>query len=410
MKQIVFSIITLFIVHFAKGQTLDELLKIAVLNNPKIQQFEWEHKVSLEKENEVNSLPNTEIGVGFFVSEPETRTGVQKVKIGVKQKVPWFGVITARKNYARSLAEAKYEKITIIKRKLVVAVSQSYYKLQILYAKQFLLAKYINVLKSYEELALKGIETGKNSLVDVLKIQLQQNNLQARKEILTHNFLLEQTHLNILLNREKLTAILITKNLRIKNDSILVSTENLKLHPELIQYDKLYKSVEKSELLNQKEQQPMLGFGVDYIAVSERPNLNFNDNGKDILMPMISLSIPIFNKKYNSKTKQNDFQQKKITAQKQERLNTLQTLLDAAIHKRLIAKINFETQDKNYIKTKQAEEVLLKKYETGSIYFEKILELQELQLKLEMKQIEAIKNYYLQTCVIHYLTSGWVDG
>ena len=44
----------------------------------------------------------------------------------------------------------------------------------------------------------------------------------------------------------------------------------------------------------------LLGFGLDYIYVEKRPDMNFSDNGKDIIMPMVSLSIPVFNKKYKS--------------------------------------------------------------------------------------------------------------
>ena len=41
----------------------------------------------------------------------------------------------------------------------------------------------------------------------------------------------------------------------------------------------------------------MIGFGLDYITVSERPSMYFSENGKDIVMPMVSVSIPIFNNK-----------------------------------------------------------------------------------------------------------------
>ena len=45
----------------------------------------------------------------------------------------------------------------------------------------------------------------------------------------------------------------------------------------------------------------MIGLGLDYINVEERPNMDFSDNGKDIVMPMVSVSIPIFNKKLCSR-------------------------------------------------------------------------------------------------------------
>lgn len=42
----------------------------------------------------------------------------------------------------------------------------------------------------------------------------------------------------------------------------------------------------------------MIGFGLDYINVFERFNMDFSDNGKDIVMLMVLVFILIFNKKY----------------------------------------------------------------------------------------------------------------
>ncbi|NNL16051.1 MAG: TolC family protein, partial [Flavobacteriaceae bacterium] len=174
---------------------------------------------------------------------------------------------------------------------------------------------------------------------------------------------------------------------------------------ELLKYDKLFQSVGQSELMNQKESSPMIGFGLDYISVEERPNNDFSDNGKDIVMPMVSVSIPIFNKKYKSQTKQNELQQQEITAQKQEKLNTLETLLDKAINERISARISYITQAKNLKQAKDAEDILIKSYETGTIDFNDVLDIQELQLKFQMNQIESVKTYYVQTTIINYLTN-----
>ena len=148
----------------------------------------------------------------------------------------------------------------------------------------------------------------------------------------------------------------------------------------------------------------MIGFGLDYINVEKRPNMNFTDNGKDIIMPMVSLSIPIFNNKYISQTKQNELQQQEVIAQKQERLNTLETLLDKAINDRISARISYTTQTKNLKQAKDAEEILIKSYETGTIDFNDVLDIQELQLKFQINEIESVKMYYVQTTIINYLT------
>ena len=179
---------------------------------------------------------------------------------------------------------------------------------------------------------------------------------------------------------------------------------DLSLHPELLKYDKLYKSVEQSEILNRKEQKPMIGFGLDYVAVSERPNMSFSDNGKDVVMPMVSLSIPIFNKKYSSKTKQNKLKQEELLFDKQTRQNKLTSMLDVAVNERVAAKISFDTYTKNLERADNAEQILLKSYESGTINFNDVLDIQELQLKFQMKQIEAIKSFYMQSTIINYLS------
>jgi len=405
MKKLFFILFGVLSFSISNAQQLETLIEEGLANNPEIQIFELKYQVAKEKVNEANTLPNTQIGLGYFVSEPETRTGAQRFKVSAKQMLPSFGSITARENYATSLADAVYEDVVIAKRKLVASISQSYYNLYALKEKQTVLKENIELLNTYEELALTTIEVGKASVVDVLRLQMRQNELEQLKQILGQDYLAGQTLLNKLLNREKNSKILIDSELTMLPENTLINSGNLALHPELLKYEKLYQSVEKSELLNQKESNPMFGIGLDYIAVSERSNMSFSDNGKDIVMPMVSISIPIFNNKYKSKTKQNELLQKEINFQKQNKLNRLETVLDKAVKKSNSARISYSTQAKNLKQAKDAETILVKNYETGTIDFNDILDIQELQLKFQINQIESIKTYYLQTTIINYLTN-----
>jgi len=402
--KIVFCLCAFFFFLKGNAQQLQTLIEEGLANNPEIQIFELKHQVAKEKVNEVNTLPNTQIGLGYFISEPETRTGAQRFKVSAKQMLPSFGAITARENYKNALADAVYEDVAIAKRKLVASISQSYFNLYALKEKQRVLDENRALLKTYEELALTSVEVGKASAVDVLRLQMRKNEIEQLKQVLEQEYLAEQTVLNKLLNRENKVPIYIENALVIPSESDLINTENLALHPELFKYDKLYESVEKSELLNQKESNPMFGFGLDYIAVSGRPNMNFSDNGKDVLMPMVSVSIPIFNTKHKSKTRQNELQQKEINFQKQNKLNHLETVLDKAVKKSNSARISYSTQVKNLKQAKDAETILVKSYETGTIDFNDVLDIQELQLKFQINQIESIKTYYLQRTIINYLT------
>ncbi len=68
------------------------------------------------------------------------------------------------------------------------------------------------------------------------------------------------------------------------------------------------------------------------------------------------------------------------------------------------ARIKYNTQVKNLAQANDAEEILIKNYETGTIDFNDVLDIQELQLKFQLNQIESVKTYYVQTTIINYLT------
>ena len=156
-------------------------------------------------------------------------------------------------------------------------------------------------------------------------------------------------------------------------------------------------------MLNQRESAPAIGFGIDYLPVSERTDMVLDDNGKDILMPMVSVSVPIFNHRYKSISKQNELRKQEIEFQKNSRLNVLESAFAKAISERNQARIAYNIQSKNVAQAKDAEQILIANYETGTIDFNDVLDIQELQLKFELNQIASIQQYYLQSAIINYL-------
>ncbi len=405
MKRLRYLILPLILgaMSLARAQDLQSYILEAEVNNPQIQAFELQYNIAREKMNEVNSLPNTSFGIGYFASEPETRTGAQRARFSVSQMLPWFGTISARENYASSLAEADYMEIAIVKRELALAVTRSYYELYALRATQEVLDSNIELLNTYEELALRSVEVGQASAVDVLRLQIRKNELRQQKRVLQSAEQAEQAHFNTLRNQKESIAVEVVTDLSLPEQDPVLSEDRLELNPQLLKYDRLYESVVQSEALNQKERAPDLGIGLDYVPVSERKDLELPDTGKDVVMPMVSFSLPIFNNRYKSVSVQNELKKQEIEFQKQDRLNTLKSALARAQSARDQARISHDTQEKNIKQARDAEAILSKSYETGTIDFRDILDLQELQLKFQMDKIASAKAYYIQSSIIHYL-------
>ena len=388
----------------AIGQDLNTYIAEALENNPAIHVVALKNEKEKEKVNEASTFPNTQFGAGYFVSEPETRTGTQTFRLSAKQMFPWFGMTTARENYANSLVEVGYEDIAIAKKRLVMLLTQSYYDLYAIKAKQKVLDENIQLLKTHEALALTSVKTGNTSVVDILRLQIRQNELDEKNKILQQEFLTQQAVFNKLLNREGEIPIIIPERLSLPKDDNPINPD-LNLHPQLVKYDKMAESIEHFESLNQKERKPQIGLGFDYINVAERPNMEFSDNGKDILMPSITVSVPIFSKKYTSKTIQNKLKQQQLLSKQQDQLNALDIMLHKALKMQEVAKISYATSEENLKQAKDAEAILINTYKIGTVDLDVVLDIQELQLKFQTNQIETVKKYYIQQAIIHYVTN-----
>ena len=389
----IFLVTLLFFGGPSHGQELATYIEEAITNNPNIQAVEKQHAISLEKISETNTLPDTEFSGGYMVGTEMPM--MQQGEFSVMQMLPWFGTISARGDYASALADADFLEIEIAKRKIAMVLSQSYYRLYQIAKKQDVLESNIQLLQVYERMALTSVEVGQASAVSVLRLQMRQNDLMERKLVLEQDYAAELTAFNKIMNRSEIAEISIADSLIMPETDVEIDFANLSLHPELRKFEELNKVVSQADALNKKESAPGFGVGMEYMLYNEAPNM---------LMPMVSLSIPIFNKKYKSIAKQNKLQHEALDIQKQASENSLIAELQTAVRNRNAARISFDTQEKNLIQAQNANEILLKNYETGTIDFREVLDVQELQLNFQINRIEAIGAYFNQVSIIDYFT------
>lgn len=402
-NKIIYIIVCFLFGTQLKAQTLQEYLHIAEKNSPELQASSYSYQSALEKVEEVGSLPNTTIGAGYFVQEAETRVGAQKAKLSANQMLPWFGTFSAKKESASFSAQAKLNSVDITKRNLFLNVKTAYFNLYELKSKETVLNENLDLLKTFERLALSELENNKATMVDVLKIQMKQNEILNDLNTVHENLQAKKRTFNLLLNRNEDALIEIIDSITI-NEIDPINKDLIANNPKLLELNNLQNALVKMETATKKEGLPSIGIGLDYIFVENRAIDNLADNGKDIIMPMVSVSIPLFSKKYSSKQKQLQLDQKAIESSKTTATNQLNMLFETALANLKTAKASVETQNKNIAQANQAEKVLLAAYQVAKIDFDQILEIQQLKLKFQLKKIAAEKEYAIQKATLEFLT------
>ncbi|ETN93757.1 TolC family protein [Zhouia amylolytica] len=385
----------------AMGQDLEAYVNIALMNSPKLQAKQLTYESSLVAVSEVGSIPNTTIGGGYFVQEAETRVGPQRAKLSASQMFPWFGTLKAKKQASGALAESDRFELESTTRDITLKVKQAYYRLYEKKASIEIIEENLNILKTYEELALNELENNRTTMVDVLKIRIQINELKNQKEVVNEELVSDIKGFNLLLNRSILEEVKIVDTLRVTQE--VFSKENLIDNPKLLKIEAMKEATAQSELAATKENAPSIGVGLDYVFVDER-DMVMPDNGKDIVMPMVNLSIPLFSKKFTSKRKQLQLQQEALANTKIDAENELETLFEDNLAALNNAKRTISTQTENVHQAKQAEQVILTTYQTGTIDFEQVLEVQQLILKYQLSTLQALTAYHNSKAALESLT------
>jgi len=388
------------------AQTLANYLAEAEKNSSEILAKQLHYESALEKVNEVGSLPNTQLGVGVFAQAVETRVGPQRARFSASQQIPWFGILQAKKEQATLAALAKESEIDFLKRQLRLNVKLAYYNLYTLQQKFKITQQHIEILDTYEKLALNELENNRTDMVDVLHIKMKKNELQQQFQEITENIQSQKVQFNVLLNRSVTAEVLQLDSLQVQETAFFTTSESVANNPKLQQLDAMESALQQSEIVAKKEGNPTLGVGLDYVLVAERSGISLPDNGKDIIMPMITVSIPLFNKRHIAKQKQLQLEKEAIVHTKTTVKNELRIAFEQAKNKVKNAKESIKTQEENSKQAAQAKEVILAAYQTATMDFEQLLTLDQLKLGFELQRIKDLNTYLSNMAIIEFLTAN----
>jgi len=396
-----------------QAQTLDDFLKEAAENNPELMAKYAEFEAALQRVAQVKALPDPTLSFGYFISSVETRVGPQIARFSLSQMFPWFGTLSAKGEMTTLMAEAKYKEFLNSKNELYYKVKASYYPLFEVNSILQLHKKNREILFTYKQLSTARFKNGKGTMVDVIRVDIMLENSATDLKLLEDKKKPLLTHFNMLLNRPDTIAVELPDSLFFlkvildyRKDSLLST------NPTLEAFDLKIQSAKSQEQLARKQGLPKFGIGIDYVIVGDRINLstgqvdmNVPDNGKDVFMPMVSMSLPIFRGKYKAAVKEAQFIQKALSFSKEEFENNLINTYEMGQYELNQANQLIELYQKQMVKTNQVIDLLIISYSHSGNDFEEALRMQQELLKYQIAEATAKKDYYTAFAKLDYLTA-----
>jgi outer membrane protein TolC len=437
--------------------SLLQYLGIAAQNNPAVLQKFTEYQVALQKIPQVGSLSDPELSLGVFLKPMELVNGNQVADIRLMQMFPWFGVLKNAKDEMSLMANAKFELFRDAKLQVFYDVQKTWYELYKVRKNISISEKNIEILNTIERLALvrfksapsggtgtttygsgmssgpspapnsgnpsgmqpmggsqgntgtvktdqptssqaapMGSYSGGSGLSDLYRIQMEAGELENSIALLKNQEQSVTALFNGYLNRlpdspvftdETLSADSLGLSLIAVSDSMLTKNPML----SMLEFEK--QSIDARKKMVTAMGYPMVGLGLNYSIVSKNAMSESTMNGTDMIMPMVSVTLPVYRKKYNAmkseaellKTATSQNYEASVNALQTEYYNAVQMFRDAGRRIKLYEN-QFELASKSF-------DLMLKSFSTSSSGLTDVLRVRQQMLDYELRQVEAVADY-----------------
>lgn len=462
------SIAALFVGMLAYGQQPDSLMhyiEIATKNNPTVLQRLFEYQSALQKAPQVGSLPDPELNIGVFLKPMDIMSGKQIANVTLMQMFPWYGVLGNAKDEMSLMAKAKYESFYDTKLQVAYDVKRSWYNLLRIQQTIRISTKNLEILRTIERLSLakfKAATAGSISapsgssktmpststppsnaggmqgmggssgsamasqpsssmqggsmampsagsgLADLYRIQIEISDLENDIAQLNDQQKTAIASFNSYLNRPLAHGVTLPDTLKAESFNIQMETTSDSMFANnpmltMLQYEQ--QSLDARKRMVSRMGYPMVGLGLSYSIISKSSMSSSSMNGKDMLMPMVSVTLPIFRKKYRAMQTETELMKAATEQSYTSTSNSLQAEYYEAMQLYKDARRRTKLYADQSMLAQKSLDIMLKSYTASGANLSDILRIRQQLLSYEQKQVDAIADYNTAIAWLNRLTA-----
>lgn len=389
----------------AQNDALNAYLKEAGENNPELQAAYHEYYAALEKVSQVSALPDPKLSFGYFISPIETRLGPQQFKVSISQMFPWFGTLKEQEKASAARAKAKYQKFLRLKNKVYKNVKMKWYELYKVQEAIRITKENLDVLNSLKQITERNYETGKTQMTDLLRLDVNIREQENKLDDLQEKLSTVKTAFNLLLNKDQMAAVETPSEVELDTFDLVSYRDSIQNNPEVTALEQRENSLKHEYEVAKKKGYPNISLALDYAVIGERTDMQVDNNGQDVIMPMVGISIPLNRKKYDAMKKEKEFQLKAVQSTRQNKVNMLSSQYKQAEEQYVdaIRKVDLYTEQTN--ETERIYSLLKTSYSSDGQNFYELLKTRLMVLEYELKLEKAKADQNIAVAKLEYLTN-----
>lgn len=250
-----------------------------------------------------------------------------------------------------------------------------------------------------------------SSMVDVILIRVQVKDMENRLQLLRDSRKPKVAAFNSMLNRDlnlevqvadTLQPVALPASLSLIQDSIRQN------HPMLKMYEWDEKAREAQLRMAKLMGRPMIGVGLEYMVFKPRPDdmSQMAMGGENMVMPMVSISLPIYRKKYKAAQKEAQYAQEAAVQNREAAENMLFAELSGLLYDYQRTSSTLQLLEDQIALNEQAIRLLTTNYSVAGAGIEEILRQRQAILTLRQQQLQAITEQHVTVSAINRMMNS----
>jgi outer membrane protein TolC len=250
--------------------------------------------------------------------------------------------------------------------------------------------------ESTMQAAPMGSSTGGSGLADLYRIRMEAGELENSIALLKNQeqgtVALFNEYLNRLPNSPVFTDDILSPD-SLGLSLIAVSDSMLAKNPMLSMLEFEKQSVDARKKMVAAMGYPMVGLGLNYSFINKNAMSESAMNGTDMIMPMVSVTLPIYRKKYNAMKNEAELMKTATSQNYEASVNALRTEYYNAVQMFRDAGRRMDLYGNQFRLASQSFDLMLKSFSTSSSGLTDVLRVRQQMLDYEFMQVEAVADY-----------------
>ena len=381
-----------------KEDSLAVYIAEAIRNNPALMSEYQAYQAQMTNAQGAGVLSDPQLSVGLFPQAMHHVNGKQLATITIMQMFPWFGTLKAGREQMEYKAQEAYQKFR--EKSLLTAfnVEKQWYSILATQEKVKAVKQKRALLNDIKKVAIylyKNYTAGRDTkMSDQLRLDAEEERLKEQTESLETQLTLQKQQFNITMHRQPNAALSLPDSIPLRQMPTFNWTEIERNNPKLAQYLAIQKAFKSQEEQTRAKGMPMIGVGLQYmlngkVDMPMMPNMN----GKDMVMPMVSVTIPIYRKKITSAIHSAQLMERSAAYNYQSQLDALQSTYLSIEQRADDIKRKLKLYESEVSLLNRTLELMQKEYATGATSLTDILQTTRESIDYDLLKAEANAQY-----------------